>query len=347
VPSRGGSRYGFSAISETVTTDMKKQRHHYVPKAYLNPFCDEVGRVRVYLKDDPQKCIHQSPENVGFHKYYYSQPLPEGGHDHNTLEDAFSEIEEKWPPLVYRIGQRADITDSLADLIAFMSLQRVRVPATRNACEKAAAETVVSTLRVMDARGGLSPKPTGHEDVLDHIEVAIDPQRSIHGMRNMLAGIDRVFDQIGICALHNMTDTPFLTSDNPVVWFDPSVPEAEIRPYVLQPDGPMVLLFPVAPSLMIYGHSSMREQFVFSGFGHGDLADRDRVIMINRQICRFAYKAVFAQKLGQESLILEHADVSPVLQTLPFPVDQGEVVFYQFAFGARKRKAEWGQTGLD
>jgi hypothetical protein len=54
---------------------MNKKRHHYVPKAYLNSFRDEQGRVCVWLKDDPHKSIHQSPDNVGFHKYYYSQPL--------------------------------------------------------------------------------------------------------------------------------------------------------------------------------------------------------------------------------------------------------------------------------
>ena len=96
----------------------------------------------------------------------------------------------------------------------------------------------------MDAQGKLPPKPTGHDDILDHLEFSVDPQLSLHAMRNMLLGIGRVFDQVGIGALHNMTDIPFLTSDNPVVWFDPSVPEAKMRPYVLQGGGPVVLLFP-------------------------------------------------------------------------------------------------------
>ena len=124
-----------------------KKRHHYVPKAYLKSFCDEGGWVRVYLKDDPHKVIYQSPDNVGFHKYYYSQSLPEGGRDHNRLEDAFSEIEGKWPPLLDRIRQRADINDSLPDVFNFIGLQRVRVPANRDACEKTVAEMLMSTLR--------------------------------------------------------------------------------------------------------------------------------------------------------------------------------------------------------
>lgn len=320
---------------------MDKKRHHYLPKAYLKYFCDEQGKVRVYLKDDPGKFIHQSPDNTGFHKYYYSQPLPEGGKDHNTLEDLFSELEAKWPLTVERLRQRENINDSLEDIFAFIILQRVRVPASRDACEKMRAETVKATARFLDATGKLLPKPEGFEDILDHVEVSINPHQSIHAMPDMIRGVGWLLDQIGIGALHNMTDIPFLTSDNPVIWFDPSVPEAEMRPYVLQVGGPVVLLFPVAPNLMIYGHSSMRERFAYEGFGDGELSERRSVKMMNRQICRFADKAVFAQRAGQEALIYKHADVSPVLRTETVPVEKGEILFHQNVFGKRERKSKW------
>lgn len=72
---------------------MDKKRHHFVPIAYLRYFCDDGGKLRVYIKDNPKKMIHQSPESVAFHKYYYSQPLQDGGRDNNTLEDVFSSVE--------------------------------------------------------------------------------------------------------------------------------------------------------------------------------------------------------------------------------------------------------------
>ena len=322
---------------------MNKKRHHYVPKAYLKSFCDEDGKIRVYRKDSPQKSICQSPYKTGFHKYYYSQPLPNGERDNNSLEDSFQKLETKWPPLVDRFRQRDDINDpdSLEVLFAFIALQRVRVPAARDAVEKAEAEGVMSALRVMDANGMLPPKPSGREDILDHVEVAIDPHRSLLAMKNLMDGIVSVFSEIGLGALHNKADIPFLTSDNPVIWFDPSVPEIEMRPYVWRPGTPVVFIFPVAPDLIIYGHSSMREQFVSHGFGYGDLSDPKSAEMINRQICRFAYETVFAQKPGQERLIQEHADVSPVLQTSPLPLEKGEVLVFQNFFGTRARKSKW------
>jgi len=320
---------------------MDKKRHHYVPKAYLKFFCDEQGKVRVHLKDDPDKLIHQSPDNTGFHKYYYSQPLPDGGKDHNALENLFSELEAKWPPIVERLRRRENVNDSLEDIFAFIALQRVRVPASRDACETMRAEMVKATARLLDATGKLPPKPEGFEDIANHVEVSIDPHQSIHAMVDMIRGVGRVFHQIGIGALHNMTDIPFLTSDNPVIWFDPSVPEAKMRPYVLEIGGPVVLLFPVAPNLMIYGHSSMRERFAYDGFGNRELSERGSVKMMNRQICRFAYKAVFAHRAGQEALIRKHAGVSPVLRTKTISVKKGEIIFHQNVFGKRERKPKW------
>jgi hypothetical protein len=59
---------------------MVKMRHHYVPGAYLMSFCDEDGEVHVCLKDDLDRPIHHSPDNVAFHKCY-SQPLADGRRD--------------------------------------------------------------------------------------------------------------------------------------------------------------------------------------------------------------------------------------------------------------------------
>jgi hypothetical protein len=170
---------------------MNKKHHHYVPKAYLKFFCNEQGKVRVYLKDDPDKLIYQSPDATGFHKYYYSQPLSEGGKDHNTLENLFSELEAKWPPIVEQLGQRENVNSNLKDIFAFIALQRVRVPASRDACEAMLAEIVKVKARLLDATGKLPAKPEGFEDILNHVEVAINPHQSIHAIVDMIRGIER------------------------------------------------------------------------------------------------------------------------------------------------------------
>src|SRR5262249_5298214 len=107
---------------------MAKKRHHYVPKAYLKFFCAQDGKLHVYLKDDPGRFFHPPPDATAFHKHYYSQPLPEDRKDHDTLENFFSALEAKWPPLVERMQRREDLNDALDVILQFVALQRARVP---------------------------------------------------------------------------------------------------------------------------------------------------------------------------------------------------------------------------
>lgn len=320
---------------------MDKKRHHYVPKAYLKWFCDDSGKLLVYRKDDPVKAIPLSPDNTAFHKYYYSQPLPDGGKDHNVLEDLFSKVEEKWPEIVARLHRQEDVNDSLEDIFQFMGLQRARVPASRDATERIEAERIIALARRMDAAGELPPKPKGFEDILDHVEVPINPHQSIHAMPHVIQGIGRVFSQIGVGVLHNKTAVPFLTSDNPVVWFDPSISELDLKPYVLKPDGQIVLLFPVSPSLLIYGHTSILERFIAEGLGHANLSDTGFVEMINRQVCCFGYQAIFAQKTGQEGLIQEHAELSLSVRFDRIGAGKDQMIVFEMVFGKRERKPKW------
>ena len=320
---------------------MDKKRHHYVPKAYLRSFCDDTDKLLLYRKDEPFRAITLSVENAALQNYYYSQPTPEGGTDHNSLEDFFSKTEEKWPGIVDRLHRREDVNDSLEDIFQFIALQRVRVPACRDVVEKVEGERAKSIARRLDVEGKLPSKPKGFEDILDHVEAPINPHLSIHAMPPLIEGIGQVFSRIGLGALHNKTTVQFLTSDNPVVWFDPSVLEADLKPYVLRPGGPLVLLFPVSPFLLLYGHTSILEQFVSSGLGHADLVEADFVEMINRQVCRFGYEAIFVRSAEQEQLIREQAAMSPTVCFERINTSKVEAAIFQMIFGKRERKPKW------
>ena len=320
---------------------MDKKRHHYVPKAYLRSFCDDTDKLLLYRKDEPSRAITLSVENAALQNYYYSQPTPEGGTDRNSLEDFFSKTEEEWPGIVNRLHRREDVNDSLEDIFQFIALQRVRVPACRDIVEKVEGERTKSIARRLDMEGKLPPKPKGFEDILDHVEAPINPHLSIHAMPHLIEGIGQVFSRIGLGALHNKTTVPFLTSDNPVVWFDPSVLETDLKPYVLRLGGPLVLLFPVSPFLLLYGHTSILEQFASSGLRHADLVEADFVEMINRQVCRFGYEAIFSRSAEQEQLIREQAAMSPTVCFERISTSKGEAVTFQMIFGKRECKPKW------
>jgi len=319
----------------------QKRRHHYVPKAYLNAFRDQRGCVLVDRKDKPGKPLHVTPDATQFRRYYYSQPLPEGGTDNNVLEDLFAAVEGDWPETVSMLHKRQNMNSRLDNIFQFMSLQRVRVPASRDAVEAMLATTIKSTMRVMLATGQLPPPPKGFEDIADKVEVSIDPHRSILAMKNMLEGMGQLFSKVGLTAVHNATSRPFLTNDNPVMWVDPSLPFEQQAPYTIRPDGPIILFFPVSPALLLLGTSEYKENFGVHGLLHSDAPDEAWVDQVNAQTCRFGYEAVIAQGPGQEAMISEHTAVSPVHEAIPLPINRGEVTLHRYVFGPRSAKPKW------
>ncbi|MDO3510597.1 DUF4238 domain-containing protein [Ralstonia pseudosolanacearum] len=310
-----------------------KKRHHYVPKAYLKPFTDAQGRVLVYRKDDPAKVLHVSPDGTGFERYYYSQPTPDGGVDHNRLEDLFSQTEGLWPAVVERLRRGEDVNDTLPLIFEFMLLQRVRVPASRDATEAKLAAQVHQTMLDLVASGMLPPPPSALVGRLDEVIVSIDPHKSIHGMVDDVFGSRSVFESIGLCAIQNRTDTPFLTSDNPVIWFDPTAPVSELQPYAISAGGPVMLLFPVSPTTILVGATERMAGFKEHGLMYGETTDEDWVFRVNVEVCRFAYKAVYANKPGLEGMVAAFADESPVWQR-----DGGAG---RLVFGRREVKPKW------
>ena len=52
-------------------------------------------------------------------------------------------------------------------------------------------------------------------------------------MPTFLRSMGEVLNRVGLGILHNVTDVPFITSDNPVVYFDPCTSEEELLPYTL------------------------------------------------------------------------------------------------------------------
>jgi hypothetical protein len=90
----------------------EKKRHHYIPVTYLNKFSDASGNVYAYRKDNPHPPLYVPPSAIAFERYYYSQPLPEGGRDNNTFEDFFGTIESKWTSLAERLRYGSGVTNN-------------------------------------------------------------------------------------------------------------------------------------------------------------------------------------------------------------------------------------------
>lgn len=321
-----------------------KKRHHVVPVTYLKGFTDADGKIYAYRKDEPEKPLHLAPDNIGFRKYYYSQPLPGGGWDHNTLEDFFSDtMESKWGAIVEHIRKQEPLPLTDYEIIfPFISALRVRVPAARDAVEYMLAEQVKVTARLLDEMGKLPPKPPGFEDLLDHVEVSIDPHQSIHAMAQQMKGFGNVLAVLGFQILHNATNVPFITSDNSVIHFDPDVPEEVMRPYTVQPGRTRIeLMFPIDSQHMLYGHTDLKTLYGQQGITYKTVNDSEIIARFNRLASRFAYEIVFANSTGHEAVIKEYAHVSPVAEVSVIPQPRGKLTVCRHTFGQRRKKPKW------
>jgi len=219
---------------------------------------------------------------------------------------------------------------------------RVRVPAARDIVEVSLAEQTKAEVRLLDQQGKLPPKPEGHEDILDHLSVAIDPHMSLRAMPDLAKGFSIVLDQLGFEVLHNKTGVSVLTSDNPVICFDPTVPEASVLPYQVRPPFSSIeLLFPIDADTVLRGQMELRRPGPRS-LRHTTLNDRQAVKRINRFVARFGYRFVFSRDRTHEALIVKHASTSPVIKTISAPTPTGGFgVLSGYVFGPRPTKPKW------
>src|SRR5580700_7785158 len=188
------------------------------------------------------------------------------------------------------------------------------------------AEQVKATTRLLDQQGKLPPKPEGHENILDNLSVAIDPHMSLHAMPDLARGFSIVLDHLGFEVLHNKTDVSLLTSDNPVICFDPTVPEERVLPYqVRPPHGSIELLFPIDADTILRGHTELRRPGP-PRLRHVPLTNRREAKRINRFVARFGYRFVFARDRTHEALIVKHASTSPVSKAISVPGPTGGVL---------------------
>jgi hypothetical protein len=156
-------------------------------------------------------------------------------------------------------------------------------------------------------------------------------------MPALMSGFGHVLDWLEFEVVHNETDVSFLTSDNPVVVFDPTVREESVLPYQVRPPlGSIELLFPIDPDTVLRGRTGPH------ALRHVTLTNRQSAKRINRFVARFGYRFVFSRDRAHEALIIKHAGTSPISKTTVVPSPTGGIrLDFQSVFGVRPIKPKW------
>lgn len=315
-----------------------------MPQTYLRAFSDATERLYSYRKDDPHNPHLTHIRNVAAENYYYAQPTPDGGRNLDALEKAFGKIESGWPEIIALLSKGQQLLPpNLDTFYQFLGLMRVRGPAVRDAIELTMAEHVRSLGRILEKNGKLPPKPLGMEEILafDNLSISVDPHQSLHMMPAAMEDFGKVLHVLGFSIIRNETDISLLTSDNPVIYFDPSAPETTVRPYAIESGPPIELLFPISPRLLVVGHSDWVGPTGHTYFKFSRCTDRQAIKRANRFIARFGYGAIFASDRSNDRIIAKWSHESPIAKTVVFPTPEGEITVAQTAFGQRPTKPKW------
>lgn len=310
-----------------------KKRHHYVAATYLKGFCDASDKVIAYCKDAPGKVICSIPEEIGFEKYYYSQLSSSGVQDNNSFEDLFASVEDHWPRVLAAAKAGDFDGDILHWLYAFLTMSRARVPAARDFHQSAMALRMRVEVKALAKIGKLPHKLRRYEHELDTVDIAVNQQRTLQTMSDDMRRFADMSRLLGFEIMANDTDVDFITSDNPVSYFDPTPPPARMTPYDV--DRKIELYFPLDSRTLLRGSHRLRNRGQVPVVRR--LTNVAKVQAINRVTARFGYRFVFARDRSHGPLLKQFHGASPVLDARVRGEGRDIEIHLKHVFGPRPK----------
>ena len=217
---------------------MQKKRHHFIPVFYLEGFVDPYDQTHLWIYDkDCGEIRDASPRDAGLQKHFYSFTTPEGERDSVSFENALAQIEGQVATSWRKIINREAIDDADREIISsFLSLMMTRVPVYRHNIERLDAALVKSAASFLASQGVLLAKiraeyeregrkpPNNLEDIVKRFlggeyEVEVEPQVSL---TEVTTEFSLIFSEMNWTYFITKGKYPFVTSDNPLSYIDPT-----------------------------------------------------------------------------------------------------------------------------
>ncbi|MFP1133136.1 DUF4238 domain-containing protein [Asticcacaulis sp. W401b] len=275
----------------------EKKRHHFVSDTYMQGFCDE-GLIWSYRMEAPEDPRRLTPNATGFEKFYYSFLQNDGTKDNNSFENRWGLIETVWPETMLAVRAKRLSHAISFNLLGMATLMRTRVPAARQYKELLLATKLREEVKALERAGSLPPGLERYRGRLDEVPVGINPQESLRLMTEDQYAFGNLCFKLGFQIVHNATNVPFLTSDNPVCIYDPRRPFETRVPY--EWDDEVELLFPLDAHTMLRGSNLLQRPNVVSSAR--TITDTQTVRRYNRTIARFAYRLLLSRDRSPDRL---------------------------------------------
>jgi len=339
-PSDPDVRVASSQLRKDSAGEAKKKKHHYISVTYMEGFCAADGRIWTYRSEAPTTPHPKRPPDVACTNYYYSQKREDGAYDHNSVENLWSAVETVWPETLRAVRARKLSLAISFNVLGMMSITAVRVPAARQRQELILAAKLRAQFVAAEKLGKLPPEYERYAGQLDTIPVGINPQQSLNSMGDDFRRYGELCFKLGFEILHNTTDLPFITSDNPVCIYDPRTPPGLRRPY--EYDGEVELIFPLDAKTLLRGSNRLRP--VNQVGAHRTLAHRDAVLKYNKTIAQFAYGLALASDRSSDSVIARHAPRGPTIEIDVSGPPQDIKIIWRHAFGPKPQLSPFIDT---
>lgn len=305
-----------------------KKRHHYIPRFYLNWFSDPTYENNVWVYDkDTGNVFNATPANIGCEKHYHTFVNELGEKDTETIEKLYESVETPAGALFKKLHNGSHLNDEdKASFAMFATTMMVRVPNYRNNIEKVSAEVIDQMNKVLAAdkdayeksyrrfqKATGTPEDIPVEELRQFVlggeyTLTVDPQFSLAlSVKNILYlyGIFHKMKWIFIKA----TDYKFLTSDNPLFYYDPTHDRNSFYGVGLANKNIEVTL-PLSRKLCAIGGWELKSDY------YTVQGKSETVKAINRRTVLSALRYVFSSENSDalQRLVTKHKGSAPTLK---------------------------------
>ncbi len=192
------------------------KRHHYVQEAYIKGFSEEDTEYVHLFSKTMKSCRRQRPKEIFVRNKYYRQDWAPDGVDKNIFEKTLGAEQE--PNGLNAIKKLIDCPESLeqremADILVYLTLQRIRVPRQAETAKALLKETLEDIIL---------EHPEG-ENILQTVEVSVKDSFRFDYMRMSHDLFIPYFTRMVWTIVTPVQKETFLTSDNPVTFFNECV----------------------------------------------------------------------------------------------------------------------------
>lgn len=236
------------------------KRQHTIPRVYLENFTDSDGRLNTFSKRT-KETLRPYPKDALVRKYYYSQPVDgRENADHNIETEILGGIETKYP-LLYEQLIKGEL-DDVELMFETLAMMRSRSAAFREAFEIGLSDYVDTFLRSLP-KSKLPSPPPNMPDILEKTNVTIDPHSSLRAMPHYLKRNTKCLVNCSYFVVRAPSGTEFLTSDNPVVWYQKKYGYTDKVVYPNEPTLKTRVVFPLNKKHALVGRPQRDNEPIF------------------------------------------------------------------------------------